>query len=450
MQDNSSRALYRAAEHSANAFNLKCLAVLCALALATIVLNELGVFIIPQSVLLPTMLAALALFAAPIASWFVRDRLLKQPVTILEHPAFKFKILVFSFLGIALLSVSLSFHAVLILAVPPLIAAQYREDRRIALCTVIATLVLVPVSVYGGFFFGVIDRNMLKGMLTDAEAMVFANRLAIATPERMVELLTHYTVPRLFGVVAITVLTMGITKRNSAMLRKQAALAEQVQEETEQVNAMQSRMIDALATLIETRDEGTGEHVARTKEYVKMLAVEMQKDERYRAVLTDEVIDTLYNAAPLHDVGKIAISDTILLKPGKLTEEEFNTMKTHTTKGRQMIRTTFAGLNDEDFLRAAEEIAASHHEKWDGSGYPQGLKGEEIPLSARIMAVADVFDALTSVRVYKKAVTARQALEIMFDESGTHFDPSIMAVVRRLQDRLIEMAGPAPEDESGA
>ena len=133
-----------------------------------------------------------------------------------------------------------------------------------------------------------------------------------------------------------------------------------------------------------------------------------KKKEKYKSILTDDYIEKIYGAAPLHDIGKIAISDTILLKPGKLTEEEFDKMKTHTVKGGNMINTTFAAMNDIAFLKIAEEIAVSHHEKWDGTGYPCGLSGENIPLSARIMAVADVFDALTSVRVYIKALFRRK------------------------------------------
>ena len=176
-----------------------------------------------------------------------------------------------------MLSISLSFHVVILLTVPPLIAAQYRENKAIFIYTIIATVLLAPISVYGGFFFGALDRNLIKGMLTDAEAATFENRLAIATPKRMLDLFTHYTIPRIFSVVTVIVLAAGITKRNAKMFEDQAALSEKIQEDIERINKMQSQMIDALSTLIETRDEGTGEHVVRTKEYVKIIAREMQK-----------------------------------------------------------------------------------------------------------------------------------------------------------------------------
>ena len=217
-------------------------------------------------------------------------------------------------------------------------------------------------------------------------------------------------------------------------------------EEMQRRNEMQSRVIDALATIIETRDIGTGEHVARTKQYVRMIADELKKDEKYAGLLTEEELERIEAAAPLHDVGKISVSDTILLKPAKLTEEEFDRMKEHTVSGGNVIRNIFADMEDSKFLRTAEEIAVSHHEKWDGSGYPQGLAGEDIPLSARIMAVADVYDALVSVRVYKPAIEPADAFDTIMNESGTHFDPGIMRVVSGMRDRLIAAANSPLEE----
>ena len=159
-----------------------------------------------------------------------------------------------------------------------------------------------------------------------------------------------------------------------------------------------------------------------------------------RDILTDETIERMKNAAPLHDVGKITIPDTILLKPARLTAEEFDRMKTHTSTGGELIEKFFSDINDSEFLKIAEEIAVSHHEKWDGSGYPLGLKGEDIPLPARIMAVADVFDALVSVRVYKGSIEPDKAFEIIFSESGSHFDPDVIRIVRTTADDMKAIA----------
>ena len=214
------------------------------------------------------------------------------------------------------------------------------------------------------------------------------------------------------------------------MLTRQAVLAAKVRTEMESRNATQSHVIEDLAAMIESRDTGNDEHVGRTKKYVGRLTRAMQNDPAFRDEITDHLIDEIENAAPLHDVGKIAISDTILLKPGKLTKEEFEIVKTHTTKGSEMIRRIFSNLDDPHFLEIAEEIALSHHEKWNGTGYPEGLSGTDIPLPARIMAVADVYDALISERVYKKAMDPKDALQVLYSESGEHFDPDIIRILK--------------------
>ena len=439
-------SLYVAAESNANIFNLKCLTVLCLFVLLSVLLNELGLFTVNKPVMRVCAAIAFFLFFLPIGVHIIHDRVVKRGERIVKHPHLKYLIIVCTYLGIAIICVTLSFHAVLLMALPTLIAAQYRDQKHLFFWTLAATILLVPVGVYGSFFFGLPDRNFIKGMLSDEEALNFANRVKIATPKRMLELFTHYILPRLFCVIAVAALTGGIIRRNGRMLKRQEELSLKVKEEMQRRNEMQSRVIDALATLIETRDVGTGEHVARTKRYVRMIADELKKDEKYAGLLTEEELERIEAAAPLHDVGKISVSDTILLKPAKLTEEEFDRMKEHTVSGGNVIRNIFADMEDSKFLRTAEEIAVSHHEKWDGSGYPQGLAGENIPLSARIMAVADVYDALVSVRVYKPAIEPVAAIDTIMNESGTHFDPGIMRVVSGMRDRLIAAANSPLEE----
>ena len=192
--------------------------------------------------------------------------------------------------------------------------------------------------------------------------------------------------------------------------------------------SIQSQIIASFADLVESRDDSTGQHVKRTGEYFRILASHLAKLPRYAGQLGKADLERMYKAAPLHDIGKIKISDTILNKPGRLTPEEFEVIKTHTLEGNQIIIHTMANIEEEDYLKTAGEIALYHHEKWDGSGYPYRLAGEAIPLSARIMAVVDVFDALTSKRVYKDAYTLDKAYEIMQSSSGSHFDPDIVQV----------------------
>lgn len=187
----------------------------------------------------------------------------------------------------------------------------------------------------------------------------------------------------------------------------------------------------ALACLAETRDNETGNHILRTKEYVYVLARELAKNSRYASQLNPRTIEIYRNAAPLHDIGKVGIPDHVLHKPDKLDAEEWEVMKTHAQLGADAIANALDNVEKVDgmeFMYVAMDIAAYHHEKWDGSGYPKGLKGEDIPLSARLMALADVFDALISKRVYKPAFSLEKSTNIILEGRGTHFDPDIVDV----------------------
>ncbi len=199
---------------------------------------------------------------------------------------------------------------------------------------------------------------------------------------------------------------------------------------------MQDNMIVSFADMVENRDENTGGHIRRTSAYVSTIAGAMYDAGDYPEILTAEYLENMRKSAPLHDIGKIKISDAVLNKPGRLTTEEFDFMKTHTTEGARILRNTMRGLEDEEYLSVAIDMACYHHEWWDGTGYPNGLAGEAIPLSARIMAVADVFDALVSKRCYKDAFRFEQAVHIIEDESGTHFDPVCVAAFMRARESI--------------
>ena len=199
-----------------------------------------------------------------------------------------------------------------------------------------------------------------------------------------------------------------------------------VQQKTEEISMMQKALILVLADIVESRDRNTGAHVRKTAAYTDIILQEMRKKGYYADALTDEFISDVVNSAPLHDVGKIQVPDAILNKPGRLTDEEFAIMKTHTTAGRDILTEAIKLVPNSGYLNEARNLAAYHHEKWDGTGYPTGLAGEDIPLSARIMAVADVFDALVSKRSYKKPFSFEEAMQIITDGSGKHFDPLIV------------------------
>ncbi|MEO5345620.1 MAG: two-component system response regulator [Magnetococcus sp. YQC-9] len=231
-------------------------------------------------------------------------------------------------------------------------------------------------------------------------------------------------------------------KASADFLRNQNDFLEhEVAKRTREVTAIQDVTILAMASLAETRDSDTGNHIRRTQYYVKALAEHLRTHPRFMNLLNDSSINLLFKSAPLHDIGKVGIPDRILLKPGRFTPEEFEIMKSHTTLGRNAIEHAEQQLGmSVEFLSMAKEIAYGHQEKWDGSGYPQGLKGDAIPWSARLMAIADVYDALISRRVYKEGMPHEKAYGIMIEGRGSHFDPDALDAFVALQDTFRAIA----------
>ena len=187
-------------------------------------------------------------------------------------------------------------------------------------------------------------------------------------------------------------------------------------------------MVTAFATLVENRDNSTGGHIKRTSGYVDIILNEMKKSHKYRTMLSRDYIKNVTQAAPMHDIGKISTPDHILQKPGKLTDEEYAIMKQHAPVGGEIIRETFADIEEPEYQKIAYEMARYHHEKWNGLGYPEGLRGEEIPLHARIMAIADVFDAVSAKRCYRDAMPIEECFRIIEEGAGTDFDPRLVAI----------------------
>jgi putative two-component system response regulator len=222
---------------------------------------------------------------------------------------------------------------------------------------------------------------------------------------------------------------LAIKQWQDFLTHRNSWLEAEVTKRLSDINRMQDASIFVMVSLAEFRDECTGNHIRRTQKYVQLLAEALQTIPEYASYLTSERISLIVKSAPLHDIGKIAIPDEVLLKPGKLTHEEFSIMKTHTIKGFDMLVRAESMMGEQgDFLQMAQQIARSHHEKWDGSGYPDGLIANNIPLSARIMAVADVYDALMSSRPYKKGMSHEQASQLLLDGKGSHFDPILVDV----------------------
>lgn len=214
---------------------------------------------------------------------------------------------------------------------------------------------------------------------------------------------------------------------------------DEIKEQNKKIIYIQEQTIYGMANLIESRDSDTGEHVKRTSLYVELLGKAAKEAGYHKEIITDGYIEILKKAAPMHDIGKIDVSDSILKKPGKLTEEEFKKIQNHTIVGEKIIREVLSGIESEDYVKIAADIAVSHHERWDGNGYPYKLKGEEIPLEARIMAIADVFDALVSPRCYKDPFSTDEAFEIISLSRGTHFDPVLTDLFISKKDEVVKI-----------
>lgn len=224
--------------------------------------------------------------------------------------------------------------------------------------------------------------------------------------------------------------------------RLEGMIAEQAQEinqQSDRISDIQNEIIVGIANLIEERDNSTGEHVKNTQFYANLISRALRDNGVYDDIITDDFIDLMTKAAPLHDVGKIKITDAILQKTGKLSDDEYKIIQNHARYGADIIEDILGGVEDSDYFDLARDVALYHHERWDGNGYPEGLYGEAIPLSARIMAVADVFDALHEDRVYHRGIeSVDEVFAIMNEASGTQFDPKIISVFLTLKDQIQE------------
>jgi len=214
----------------------------------------------------------------------------------------------------------------------------------------------------------------------------------------------------------------------------------EMRERTRKLALTQDAVIQSLAALAETRHHETGGHIQRTRRYMRILAMRLRNHPRFSGYMDDAAVDLLFRLAPLHDIGKVGVRDNILLKPSPLTSEEFEEMKKHTVYGSETIRQAQNFLGEDSFLQVADEIALNHHERWDGTGYPRGLREDEIPIPGRLMSVADAYDAIISARGYKPALPHEEAVRILRDERGTHFDPDVVDAFLETQEDFRQVA----------
>ncbi|WP_267223232.1 response regulator [Dyella silvae] len=318
-----------------------------------------------------------------------------------------------------------------------LTASDGEEGLRIALAPEKIDLILLDVVMPGISGFEVC-RQLKSRLETRAIPVIFLTTLNATEDETrglVLGAVDYVTKPINPPVLMARVATHLRLKAVSDFLRdKNEYLEQEVARRTHEVMVVQEVTILALTSLAEARDNETGNHIRRTQHYVKVLADHLKDHPRFAGELDEEKRRLLYQSAPLHDIGKVGIPDSILLKQGRLTPEEFEVMKTHTTIGRDAIQNAedHLGINV-PFLRLAKEMAYCHQERWNGTGYPEGRAGEDIPLSARLMAVADVYDALISRRVYKKGMPHEQAMQLIKNGRGIDFDPDIVDAFLVLQ-----------------
>lgn len=271
------------------------------------------------------------------------------------------------------------------------------------------------------------DTDVMDGYITEEVSIIgdkMEKSIRIAEISEMICIIGIVVVVAVCIVMCVN-MTSRLEKYKDQLEKENERKTQTLIERKQKMLAIQESTVIGMAALIESRDHDTGEHVKRTGRYVELLIRAAQKEGYCSDILTDDYAELVIKAAPLHDIGKIAVSDVILQKPGKLTDEEFELMKKHTSAGGRIVVEVLGSIEEKDYIDIAAQIAEGHHEKWNGSGYPKGLSGHNIPICARIMAVADVFDALVSERCYKPPMSVDKAFTIIEESGGNHFDPEL-------------------------
>lgn len=295
--------------------------------------------------------------------------------------------------------------------------------------TIITFLSCLYLSYKFSFFVGTLSYGMMVATLYLKSKSFYVTVTGCSNP-------LDWFIPEFYGYTMIAFFVFLGTISISRLLNKTFA---NIQDKNKQINNIQNKLIQAFADTVEFNDSTTGLHVKRTSQYVNIIAHKLKEMGYYQDILTEKEIALYTQAAPLHDIGKFSVPNNILCKTGKYEPEEYNLMKKHAQAGHELIEKEFHGLEDEEFVIIASQMAWYHHEKWDGSGYPRGIKGKEIPLCGRIMAAADVLDALLSRRLYKDAYDIEKTFGIIEDLRGTHFEPCIVDAVLSLKEDITEI-----------
>lgn len=374
-----------------------CFFLVC---LAVLILTELGIY--SKTVLPQICIGTVIMLGITIAV-----QILGRVRSIASSGKTKYYIVALTMIETLVFTSVLNFMALLVLCIPILVAMNYRS-KKMALFTAIGSAIsslLFPVIGLLFHTWAVDYFYVLIWCVTGEHSDKFPQSISGLPP--ITAALLFVGTLYFNQIIGIAYCLYSANNRQERMYRKQIEI----------ITKSRDSMLAGMASVVENRDNNTGGHIKRTSGVVSILTGYLSLDDTFR--------EDIIKAAPLHDLGKIAIPDNILNKPGRLTDEEFEYIKIHPQKGYEIVRTILSGLDDERLLIVAENMALYHHEKYDGNGYPKGLKGDEIPLEARIMAIADVYDALVSKRCYKKAMSHEEACIIIRDSMGTHFDPKL-------------------------
>lgn len=404
-------------EANSNKFTINSILVTALILYVTWILNLLNVFIVDSKIYLIVGLGTTIISILSIILYFAFD---------LNKGYVKY---IFLFLCTALyafITSCLTYHTIISLVFPIIFSAQYRS-KKVVWYTYTLTIFSIIFSVFFGYYFGLCDANML--VFTSTKTSVFIDNFSInnvvKNPNWYINFL-YYAFPKALTILCVVPMVFHL---NNVIDKRTSKLIETQNRNLNLSNKIlqnQKNTIVSLASIIESRDKITGNHIKNTAEYVEFIVKKMIEREDYKDELTHEYGILVVESAPLHDIGKIHIPDSILCKEGKLTEEEYNEMKKHPKYGCDLLHNFGNTIKANNFINIAQEICLFHHERWDGNGYPAGLKEHAIPLSARIMAVADVLDALLSKRHYKEAYSFQKALAILKEEKGKQFDPIVL------------------------
>lgn len=392
--------LVRQNEADANKTVAKALSITLGIFTLIYILNLLHIFIIDQKVMTTAYVVGAVLLLSP---WALNKIL--GP----HNPKLKYIYVLLTNLFLFVIQTTLTFHATIVYAFPIAIASLY-FSKKTTLFALITTMIMSTLGQFSGFFGNFVpDQNFLV----------------------MKRLVLFSVLPRALTLCSFGYLLYFLSSRTTKLLDRQI-------NGTQKIKELNQDIVLGFANLVENRDESTGGHVKRTSRYVELLSKELFKRKVYPEIINIEFIGNLTSAAPMHDIGKMSIPDHILQKPGKLTDEEFTIMKSHAEQGGKIIKQTFSHIGDDNYRQMVYEVARYHHEKWNGRGYPEGRSKTEIPLAARIMAVADVFDAISQKRCYRDAIPLEECFQIIEKGKGTDFEPVLVDVFLSMKDQITQ------------